>query len=63
MAWENSIGRGACAVDSLAMSFGGAMSEAIDEQLGVLETMLSTALTGLIYSMLCAPPLCIRRCA
>ncbi|EOD39595.1 hypothetical protein EMIHUDRAFT_200137 [Emiliania huxleyi CCMP1516] len=44
---------------SPAVTFGAAFADATDNQLGVIETIISSGMSGLIYSFLSGQPLCI----
>jgi len=46
-------------VISPALAFGSLMSDSTGGQLGVVETILSTAISGVLYSALAGQPLCI----
>ena len=45
---------------SPALAFGTLMADATDDQIGVVETILSTAIVGIIYSITAGQPLCIQ---
>mmetsp|Transcript_62010 Transcript_62010/g.115096 ORF Transcript_62010/g.115096 Transcript_62010/m.115096 type:complete len:596 (+) Transcript_62010:71-1858(+) len=45
---------------SPALAFGTLMGEATDNQLGVVETLMSTAMVGVLYSLFSGQPLCIQ---
>ena len=45
---------------SPALAFGTLMADATDDQIGVVETILSTAIVGVIYSITAGQPLCIQ---
>mmetsp|Transcript_46170 Transcript_46170/g.103556 ORF Transcript_46170/g.103556 Transcript_46170/m.103556 type:complete len:583 (-) Transcript_46170:134-1882(-) len=45
---------------SPALAFGTLMGEATDNQLGVVETLMSTAMVGVVYSVFSGQPLCIQ---
>jgi len=44
---------------SPAVTFGAAFADATDNQLGVIETIISSGMSGVIYSFLSGQPLCI----
>mmetsp|Transcript_19934 Transcript_19934/g.43480 ORF Transcript_19934/g.43480 Transcript_19934/m.43480 type:complete len:603 (-) Transcript_19934:385-2193(-) len=46
-------------VISPALAFGSLMSDSTDGQLGVVETILATAISGVLYSVLAGQPICI----
>ena len=45
---------------SPALAFGTLMADATDDQIGVVETILSTAIVGILYSITAGQPLCIQ---
>ncbi|KAL9138788.1 carbonic anhydrase part [Amphidinium carterae] len=45
---------------SPALAFGTLMAEVTDDQIGVVETIASTALVGVVYAILAGQPLCIQ---
>eukprot|EP00429_Kryptoperidinium_foliaceum_P056911 CAMPEP_0176094088 /NCGR_PEP_ID=MMETSP0120_2-20121206/47148_1 /TAXON_ID=160619 /ORGANISM="Kryptoperidinium foliaceum, Strain CCMP 1326" /LENGTH=174 /DNA_ID=CAMNT_0017428029 /DNA_START=60 /DNA_END=581 /DNA_ORIENTATION=+ len=44
---------------SPALAFGSLFSQATEKQFGVVETILATAVAGILYSLLAGQPLCI----
>jgi len=45
---------------SPALAFGSLMAEVTEDQIGVVETIASTALVGVVYAVLAGQPLCIQ---